>query len=254
MVDSNKADPSENTTECKHCARRIITEVGLYTVCNGPCNSAFHISCVGISRDQLRSISRGIIWLCNSCLSSFNDWKSSTMDPTMPDATGMNQDISELKIQVSRIIDALDKITPNESSFAGAVLRNSTPVTTSSLLNGTNVSYECIGGCDQREQNGELEETMDRRSFSLLLTNIDSAVSEGDIKSMVCRCLDAPVDDCEHVVKLVPKRIDCRFLDYVSFKVVIKWKWKTLALRASTWPNGIQFREFLCRQSNTWKP
>lgn len=262
MIEFNSTDSSAKAMECKNCARRIIKEAALYAVCNGPCNSSFHISCVGISKDQLRSLSRGVLWLCNACLSCFHDWKKSAQISPPSNAHSMQQDVSELKHQVSRIMQALD-LSSNQSSPSDAVLRHSTPITTAALMNGSNVSYDGASAiqCDQVEQNEdqvrdqEMEDTAENNpSFSLLLTNIDNTVSESDIKVMVCGCLRAPTADCESVVKLVPRRMDCTSLDYISFKVVLKSRWKFLAMRASTWPTAVKFREFLSRQKRTWKP
>lgn len=246
--------------ECKNCALRIYKEVGMYIVCHGPCNSAFHISCVGIDREQLQAISRGIIWLCNSCMPAYREWKTAQMNSTSLDTSSIVQNISDLKLQVSKIADALEKITPNGTSSPEMFKRHSTPVTSFKLNNGSRC-YDSIGREEHAQtepvtdQDSELVKTNDdNRCFSLLLTNIDSAVSESDIKAMVCRCLDAPVEECEGVIKLVPKGVNYRLLDFVSFKIVLKWKWKSLSLRESTWPDGVQFREFFNRKCSTWKP
>lgn len=261
MGESNDTSPSEKTTECKNCARRIITQVGLYVVCDGPCRNSFHISCIGMSKEQLQSRSNGVLWLCNTCLPCFHDWKQSIPSiPTPADTIRMQNDITELKSQVSRILNSLEGISPNKTQRSEFVLRHSTPVTSAGLMNGSNISYENASAIerDQTEQNDEqdqMEETSDGdHSFSLLLTNIDSAASEKDVMMMVCGCLNAPASDCESVIKLVPRRLNCSLLDFVSFKVVLKWRWKSLAMSASTWPIGIQFREFINRKNNTWKP
>lgn len=258
MTESDSTGPSGTTMECKNCARRIIKEAAVYVVCNGPCNSSFHITCVGVSKDQQRSLARGVLWLCNGCLSRFDDWKKSAQNSPPFDASSVQQDVSELKNHVSRIMQALD-LSSKQSSPSDVVFRHSTPVKTAALMNGSNVSYDSASGiqCDHVEQNvdREMEDTSENnRSFSLLLTNIDNTVSESDIKVMVCGCLGAPTADCESVIKLVPRRMDCTSFDYISFKVVLKSRWKLRAMSATTWPTAVKFREFLSRQNQTWKP
>lgn len=256
-----KTKPMETTeeqTKCKNCARRILVEVGLYAVCAGPCNQSFHISCIGLGKEQLNALERGIIWLCDNCLTCFRDWKNKVLQsPPLPDASTMYHEITELKGQVSRIINALEDISPNGSSSS---IRHSTPLPSSSLLNGSNQNdTSTAANCAPVDSNNvSMKESHkcsdDTCRFQLLLTNIDCSVSENDIKEMVCRCLGAPPDDCDGVVKLVPRIIEHSVLDYVSFKVVLKWRWKALAMQSSTWPSGIKFREFITCRNNVWKP
>lgn len=147
--------------------------------------------------------------------------------------------------------------TSNDTSVESLQLRHSTPITTAKICVSNDV-YEYDTKNDnqfQRSQpNDDVQTKVIDACFSLLLTNISNDALESDVESMVCRCLGAPMEDCLNVVKLVSRRTDCRLLDYISFKVILKDRWKDLALSNSTWPNGIEFREFECRRKNAWKP
>lgn len=238
--------------KCKKCAIVIYTELALYVVCSGPCGESFHVGCVDMSRDHLRSLTNGTVWMCERCMSAFNDWKNAqNKPPPITEIDKLHSEISELK---TLIVDTLQRTISNDTPSAGMPIHHSTPVP-SSIMCGTNNTYtnQCDDpdmNCNRTEQNDDVHSI----NFSLLLTNIDNAVSESEIRSMVARCLGAPEEDCLSVRKLVSKRIDCSLLDYISFKVVLKKRWKVLALRMSTWPEGIKFREFVYSTRNVWKP
>lgn len=241
---------------CEECSLCIHIELGLYSVCAGPCGKSYHISCIGMSSDQLRNVSNGMVWLCKECLPAFTKWRNVTQKSSTPspDATSAIDEISELKLEISSIKDTLNRLIMHDPSAISASPLHSTPNATSTeLMAGTNNSYLSDTELARNEQS-ETQEAQTNDCFSLLLTNINSATTENDVEMMVHRCLGAPTGDCVNVIKLVPKRTDCRSLDYISFKIVLKWRWKDLAMRASTWPYGIKFRAFVNRSSNAWKP
>lgn len=185
--------------KCSKCAIVIYTELALYAVCSGMCGHSFHIACVGMGRDHLRALKNGLMWMCEECLVTFNDWKNSQQKSTPPTVLGqLHCEIAEMKSQISLIVDTLQRTASNEISSDSLQFRHSTPTTSTKM-------------CTSNE-------------------------------------------DCLKVVKLVSRRTDCRLLDYISFKVILKDRWKDLALSNSTWPNGIEFREFECRRKNAWKP
>lgn len=181
--------------------------------------------------------------MCEACLPAFNDWKNAQQKSSpSADISHIISELAGLKTQVSSIVDKLqlNSSIPNDEFVASASLRDTTPIASE-----TNTYLDLVVERNQMQQSYGNETVLDDtnnlndRCFSLLLTNIDNKTSESDIEKMVYRCLGAPVGDCVNIVKLVSKRIDCRLLDYISFKVVLKRKWKELAMHASTWPNGI---------------
>lgn len=247
---TNSSDCDANVF-CKECELCINTELRMYVKCAGPCGMSYHISCVGLSSEHLRSLSHGFVWLCCECTPAFNDWRSAKPKSSLAlpvDAKSMDSEISQLQRQVSSIMDTLDRIMPNDTFHNSASPLHSTPVVAAEVMSGTNMCYE-----SERNENSERPETTDD-CFSLLLSNIDVYTTESDIEVMVRRCVGAPVGDPVCVMKLMPKRIHYSLLDYISFKVVLKRRWKDLAMCASTWPFGIKFREFVRRSDNPWKP
>lgn len=240
---------------CKSCAVCIYTEFGLYAVCAGPCRNSFHISCIGMSREQRKAISQGVVWICKECFPAFNDWRSDKPN-TSPstDSNAINSDdIAELKSQVSLIMDTLRLISSHSMSPSRTNIVHSTPKASDELMNGT-CNNSCDTERDPAEQSTTEQTTTDEQAFSLLLTNIDSNTSENDVRIMVHRCLGVSEEDPVKVVKLVSKHTDCSLLDYISFKVLVKVKYKHIAMLATTWPTGIKFRKFNCRSTGTWRP
>lgn len=182
-------------------------------------------------------------------MSSFDNWrKEQSLEPPLCDVKTSKQQIVELQNQVSGILTTLAEITLKLNSMPTQLPSHQTqPVSSSTLLEGSNCNYECFD--ENHNSSGENNE-----SFALYLTNIDSSVSESDINLMVSRCLEVSNEDRIDVKKLVPKWVDCSKLDFVSFKVVLHEKWKLQSLIASTWPRGVKFREFVNRFDHTWKP
>lgn len=237
--------------KCKKCAICVYTELRLFVVCAGPCGNTFHAACAGMCREDLRAVSRGMLWMCCDCTPAFTEWKSSMRtSSTSEDSSFLRVELSDLKAQVSSIADTLQRMIPFNNSVG--TLHHSTPISSNEASNKVSDTH---GEAVERERTDLQEnEPIEHRYFSLLLTNIVNTASENDIELMVHRCLGAPAGECLSVVKLVSSRVDCNLLDYISFKVILKWRWKEIALCSSTWPNGIKFREFCRRSSNVYKP
>lgn len=244
--------------DCNKCPLRINTSAGLFVVCAGPCAKAFHITCVGLKKDHLCSLSSNVLWFCEECLNRFREWKSIT-SPAVPvkepELQTVNREIADLKNQVAEILHTLKTIKPNTPS-SDYTVHHSTPISSSNLSNGTNVDSACwdVNNSIQPEQNNERMRGASETNFSLFMTNIDSRVSEKEIKTMVSQCLGAPETECREVKKLVSKWMNCNATDNASFKVVIDGKWKEMAVKASTWPQGVKYREFVDRPINRWRP
>ncbi|XP_062534865.1 uncharacterized protein LOC134204057 [Armigeres subalbatus] len=144
----------------------------------------------------------------------------------------LHDDIIELKAKIDSIMSMLSS---NGECSSDTVMKLSTPNQQTLLDDSARVS------------NGA------NYSFALLLTNIDSSVSEDDVQVMVSRCLGACDTECKSIRKLVPRWVDTSSLDYISFKIVLNRKWKSIAMMPSTWPRNVKSREFRQRQC-TWKP
>lgn len=254
MTETN-ATISKDLVKCKKCAICIYTEFGLHAVCVGPCKKSFHAACAGIGKHELRSLKQGLLWMCCECMPAFNEWTNSLQKPSPSDDSSLiHADIVDIKSQISLIVDTLHKLAPNDPPSTAVSFRHSTPNVSAEARRKTNAGFDDAAEPDRTEQNENLQTVPNDRNFSLLLTNIDNATCENDIETLVYRCLGAPRGDCLKITKLVSNHLDCSFLDYISFKVVLKWRWKNMALCASTWPAGIKFREFRHRAYNVWKP
>lgn len=236
--------------DCEKCSQRINAS-DLYIVCEGKCAKRFHIVCVSITEDQLFFFTKNIIWICDACLVDFNKYRNH-LEPEQKskadNAVAVHDEITDLKNKVADIMKTLASITPKETG----PVHHSTPISLAKVHDGSNMEY---GSSRTNEESSVSHlQSSDNQTFALYITNIDSQVTEQEIGCMVHHCLGIPHPECVGVTKLVPKGKVCSTLDFVSFKVVVSERWKSLAMTASTWPNGVRFREFEKRHNTTWKP
>lgn len=230
---------------CEKCSLAINMDTDLYTVCEGKCAKSFHADCVGVTEDQLCAFSNNIVWICDSCMVLFCRYRERT-NADAATCTEMSRpledEINDLKSTVAEIVQTLAEVVRRQDPIVP--YQHSTPVSSPKLHEGNNMTT----GCTSKQTD------IDSDEFSLYLTNIDRNATEEDISVMVSRSLDAPISSCRDVVKLVPKEKCTNTIDYISFKIVLNGKLKTLALNECTWPKGIKFREFVSRSNETWKP
>ncbi|XP_062554294.1 uncharacterized protein LOC134219560 [Armigeres subalbatus] len=152
--------------------------------------------------------------------------------------SALHQDVEELKAKVETIMSLL---ASNVNCSANIVMQHSTPRTSPKCTNTSpyvpNSRIEPFVPYDA--PNRSFDCTSVEESFALVLTNIDSSVSEKDIQEMVSRCLGACHKECVNVRKLVPRWVDSNTLDYISFKIVRDTKWKSAAMKSTTWPKNV---------------
>lgn len=226
-------------TECRNCAANIDMMKELYTVCEGRCARRFHASCVGVSEADLCALSKNIIWICDECMAEFCKARDAMSEsPRSSSTSSIVVELDKLKSEVGRINDAIAEI--NDKMIApDRILHHSTPDTTPMLSHNTNVraySSDSHRSCVVPD----CEE-----SFSIVLSNIDSSVTEYDIVRLVSRSLCASEPECLNVTKLVPSWKSCKNFDYISFKIVLNKRWKESAMNAKTWPSNVKIREYV---------
>lgn len=91
--------------------------------------------------------------------------------------------------------------------------------------------------------------------FWVYLTKISPEVTETDIEKLAKECLR--VDEVA-VKSLIPRGRPSSTLSFISFKVGVDPESKSKALDPASWPQGIEFREFIedegRRTQHFWKP
>lgn len=240
-----------NEKVCKKCFRCIDCLVELYTICEGDCACFFHADCVGLKEADFDVLSRptNIIWMCDGCMMKYKKARDG-IRPDPADATEttttIEQEVRELKIAVTGILDTLSKVSPTVSPDGA---RHSTPIAYT-LFDGTNGPDDAT---DYENLQRSSDTAIDDR-FALFLSNIDPCATEVDVHRMVSHALGISRPECLDVIKLTKKWNNRRIVDFVSFKVIIDRKWKSKALEPSTWPIKIRFREFIDKQNDTWRP
>lgn len=237
---------------CKKCSQPVDVENDSYTVCRGRCSQRFHSQCADITADTIRALRcRNVIFLCDDCLVEFGSIRYRQPSELL-ELPQIMDEVTELKTKVTQIVEMLSEGNRKLPSGDTGLRKYSTPVSSKPSLSGT-LSSRNDSSAFQRDST-EFDTTNGRHSFALVLSNINSRVTDDEIDLLVSRSLGATESDSFEVTKLVPRWKVCAELDYVSFKIVLDEKWRRAAFSASTWPKPIRFREFVNRQPVTWSP
>ncbi|XP_055608386.1 uncharacterized protein LOC129755769 [Uranotaenia lowii] len=84
--------------------------------------------------------------------------------------------------------------------------------------------------------------------FWLYLAGLQPQITDEDVNKIVSRCLD--ITSSVEVKRLLPKGVDGSTRRFVSFKIGLDPSLKDAALNTTTWPTGMQFREFVDQPKN----
>lgn len=124
---------------CAKCPLAINSAIGQFVVCGGPCEKIFHITCANVKMDQLQFLSKNVLWFCDRCLCSFDDWKKK-LEADKADSLALARDIATIKTQVADIIETIGSYSSmlSSSPLSTTAVRHSTPIQTPKVLDGTN--------------------------------------------------------------------------------------------------------------------
>lgn len=232
-----------NSSSCGKCCLPILGLQGKIE-CYGSCGEVFHLPCVQLNEYDHRRCeeSANVLWLCDFCLALFRkkfavvvsepvrepDNNESSIETTIHQ---MQSDIAEMKRCFSELRETTIK-DHSSISYCQGVPSTSTPKNNSShnaskLSTGTKIM-------DQP--------TRSSKRFWMFFTRIAKHVTENEVVKMVTDCLHLanPPD----IVKITPRWMNEHNVRYNSFKVGFQSINKEIALRESTWPSGLMFREF----------
>lgn len=245
--------------QCNKCCHSIDRKKERYTICEGKCAQRYHAACVGLSDTTVAALfSKNILWMCDDCLADFCSTRDAhTEDQANNDCcsnqpSAMEKDIANLESKVAEIVQVLATIAP-QSTFGRIHSTPNISTRNDILFDGTKNNESTVTNSYIALPIASPEECVDQ-NFSLYLTNIDYHTTENDVSRLVCDCLglDSNVSPL-NVKKLVPRGRANEELDFVSFKIAMNLKFKTLAMKPSTWPTGIKYREFENRRV-VWRP
>lgn len=255
--------------QCNTCSHIIDRKAERYTVCEGKCAKRYHAACVGLTDETMRALfSKNVLWMCDECLLDFCNSRDADennveadprADPCCSHQSVCETQIEELKLKVTEIMETLATMIPARTQLQPErhsrqhVEQHSTPVSPSPIHNGHlfhGTKERSV--CDTMSDNLSLAQNDHVDTFSLFVTNIDRNTTELDIENLVCECLETVDRTKVRVRRLVSKQRehDC---DFVSYKIDLDRKWRSLAMKPSTWPSNIKFREFENR-CTFWKP
>lgn len=258
--------------ECKECRMEVND---IEPVRCGFCDALYHISqqCCGFNYRTNRDIlSQGkLVFICTDCRAELNGrsikcyledkQKSNNIPPANVDAS------DSLSSQVQLLAGVVDKLSKKVDDLATAPV-GSKP---KQLLTPSLRAWPKPGAKRPRvEQYDSSTLAIDRgiRSidlsdlaissivpaptppkFWLYLSGFQPLISTDDVQKIVARCLDISTP-CD-VIRLVPKGKDVSNMSFVSFKIGLDPTLQERALQASTWLEGLAFREFVDQSKNS---
>lgn len=259
---------------CNSCAVNLTSPEA---VCGGFCKATFHYKCARISETFYKEIvaNSASYWMCPECREIMGNARFKNTLVSMNAATKEVNDgyqklvedlkseikdslIAELRLEIqggfSKLSLAILSPAPNRFQFnyRSASKRSREPddvpahqpAQPAKVFRGTNEPSSSTG----------VPVTTPESKFWIYLTKISPEVTEDEVVNLAKNCLQ--VDNV--VAKaLVPRGRPLSSLTFISFKVGVSQELKHKAMDPSTWPQEIQFREFVETGSSVrhfWKP
>lgn len=249
--------------DSRHCGKCTELVTGIEPAICGLCDTHYHIGreCSGISRAEMNNLfAKGAaIFVCPNCRSNFSTNNVLGIIKKLTLLESLETQVAELSQLVKELSRKIDDSSTQPFSF-GATSQRSNPATGEWPLlkppkrrrgaNGETISVNSIPRPVQGTKIVDLSDLSvpniipeePRPKFWLYLTGFHPQTSNDDITKIVTRSMDC--NDAIDVVKLVPREADLSKLSFVSFKIGLNPTLKDTALRPSTWPERVKFREF----------
>ncbi|XP_055623048.1 uncharacterized protein LOC129766505 [Toxorhynchites rutilus septentrionalis] len=257
---------------CNSCASNMTSAE---VVCGGFCKATFHFKCARITEALYNEIigNPAVFWMCKGCCDIMGNAcfrnTITSMNSVTAELNNMHKKVvEELKTEIkdSLIAELRLEIQGGFNKLSPAVL---SPLPHRFQFDNRSSPKRARDDDPERLErptkifrgtglmaNGATIATAVRTEsrFWMYLSKISPEVSEADIQNLAKECLQT--DDV--VAKsLIPRGRPLNTLTFVLFKVDINQSLKTKAMDPSTWPQGIEFREFEDNGSTSrhfWKP
>lgn len=119
-----------------------------------------------MSRERPKAISQDVVWIFEECFPAFNGWRNADHNAEQNtssslDSTSIKSEITELKSQVSTIIDTLRQMSSQNSASVTTNFLHSTPNTSYELMNGSHIIN--TGGTERHQVEQCTTCTMDEK-------------------------------------------------------------------------------------------
>lgn len=215
---------------------------------------------------RCRTENENMLWFCYTCLTLFRKRHCSaanTYSATIQTEDNVGSSIIKLQEEVHHLknnMSTIQKLIAESQSTDSADYGRPTTSTPMSNNSRTVRSLATTRSPDTfKLRIGS--RAMDASSFSssnahktfwMIFTRVAKHVTIDDISRMVSKCLK--LNDSPAVTELIPRWMNSADVLYTSFKVGLDWSLKDEALDESTWPQGLQFREFFPRTLPFWEP
>lgn len=259
---------------CKECQLEVND---IEPIRCGFCDAFFHISqqCCGFNHRANRDLfAQGkVMFICTECRSELkgrsiktfleNSLKSQTASPVVmdPNLSSQVQLLAEVVDKLGKKVDALTStpvgggktnklLTPSLRAWPKPSIKrprmehlDSTSLTSDRGTRTIDLSDLSVGS---------IMPAPTIPKFWLYLSGFQPLISPDDVQKIVTLCLElsSPCD----VIRLVPKGKDVSNMSFVLFKIGLDPSLQQRALLASTWLDGLVFREFVDQSKNSRRP
>lgn len=205
-----------------------------------------------------------VVWLCDACLFSFRKQRSAKRndESSCVERDDKKHEIEHTVHQLQTefvtmkqcFVELQQSLNSQSANNNPAIPSTSTPKSTpqTNFSRERTVSQHFNDSSQLRMGSNAETTSTGSRKFWLFFTRVAKHVSPDAIREMVSHSLR--LNDQPEVVRLVPRWSNIENLRYVSFKVGVDWQYKDQAVKESTWPSGLLFREFEHRESSYWEP
>lgn len=255
---------------CHSCTGEISTD---HVTCQGFCKATFHVKCSGLSTSAHGEASnhRQLFYFCNSCTNLMSDMRLRGTIRTAYEA-GQENVLGAHNVIVENLKLEIMSELKKEIRSNFAVFANSNCITPKSSKRTDPTAIRSRRLFDKRQPHRFQEQPIacgtaesispslgvvslpaNQPKFWLYLSRISRDVTIEQIRGLAQKRLGS--DDIT-VIRLVAKDRDINTLSFVSFKIGMSADLKDKGLSPSTWPKGLQFREFRDNRlrENFWKP
>lgn len=202
----------------------------------------FHAKCVGLSYDEgCACLHENIFWMCDACRVRVENGRlRETTNTKKSSDFATKTEVNALKVEVERISQIVSEMSSISTKTEEISMRRQSGFEESPL------SSTMFPATDQ------MSRASNDTRLELYVSNIATDVSENEVVQMVCESLGTK--EVFGIKCLVGSGTIISTLDYVSYKITVGAKFRSCALRSSTWPDGIRCREFRNTSKTTWRP
>lgn len=251
------------SSKCAKCSVQL-SATGDAIICNGFCESVYHLDCSTLDRGQNNAVkkNKNVLFMCDACLELLqnNIFRSNLIRSTsnvQNDALkSFSDELSQCKKLIQDLSERVDKtaIQAPQIDFnrRARIISSSnfSPAPKRRAIDELPPQESVQSICGTKSSDGNpIANKLITPKFWLHLSKFSVDTTEEDVSGIVSESLNIDKSEIE-VIKLVGQNVDQTKLRFITYKVGINQNFKETALNASVWPSGLFVRVFVPRTKN----